>query len=126
VSARQHSQDSIVGFHSPSPVTAIIDRLLIDFVGPITSNMRRNIGILVAVNSFYKFVSFSPVLKMTSAAVSDYLGRSYFPAFGVPKSVVTDNAKALYCKEFKDLYLSGVSNISPPRLTTPSLPSQTE
>jgi len=40
---------------------------------------------------------------MTSAAVSDYLGRSYFPAFGVPKSIVTDNAKDFCCKEFKDL-----------------------
>jgi len=88
-------------FHSPSPVTAIIDRLLIDFVGRLTSNTRGNIGILVAVNSLSKFVSFCPVLKMTSVAVSDYLGRSYFPAFRVPKSVVTDNSKALYCKEFK-------------------------
>jgi len=63
--------------------------------------MRGTIGILVVVNSFSEFVSFCPVLKMMSAAVSDYLGRSYYPAFGLPKSVVSDNVMALYCKEFK-------------------------
>jgi len=95
--------ESSVGLHPSGSVTAIMESLLIDFVGPITRNMRGNIGILVAVNSFSKFVSYCPVLKMTSATVSDYLGRNYFPAFGVPKSVVTDNAKALCCKEFIDL-----------------------
>jgi len=95
--------DSSVGLHPSGPVTATMERLLIDFVGPINTNMRGNIGILVAVNSFSKFVSYCPVLKMTSATVSDYLGRNYIPAFGVPKSVVTDNAKALCCKELKDL-----------------------
>ena len=98
------AQDSRVGLHSTSPVTAPMERLFIDFVGPLTRTKCGNIGILVVVDSFSKFVSFCPVRKMMSAAVSDYLGRSYFPAFGVPKSIVTDNAKAFCCKYFKDLF----------------------
>ena len=90
--------------HSASPVTAPMERLFIDFVGLLIRTKRGNIGILVVVDSFFKLVSFCPVRKMTSAAVSDYLGRSYFPAFGVPKSIVTDNAKAFCCKYFKDLF----------------------
>jgi len=52
-------------------------------------------------------IKLNPILKkvkMTSLAVSDYLERGYFPAYGAPKSIVTDNAKAFCCKEFKDLY----------------------
>jgi len=120
------AQDSRVGLHSASPVTAPMQRLFIDFVGPLTRTKCGNIDILVVVDSFSKFVSFCPVRKMTSAAVSDYLGRSYFPAFGVPKSIVTDNAKAFCCKAFKDLCFKGGLNISPPHLTTPSLLSQRE
>ena len=96
------AQDSRVGLHSASPVTAPMERLFIDFVGPLIRTKHGNIGILVV--AFSKFVSFCPVRKMTSAAVSDYLGRSYFPAFGVPKSIVSDNAKAFCCKEFKDVF----------------------
>jgi len=119
--------DSSVGLHTSGTVTATVERLLIDFVGPLNSNMSGNIGFLVVVNSFSKFVSFCPVRKMTSVAVSDYLERSYFPAFCVPKSIVTDNAKALYCKEFKDLcFNGGGSNISPPRFTIPCLLSRRE
>ena len=56
---------------------------------------------------------------MTSAAVSDYLGRSYFPAYGVPKFIVTENAKAFCCKEFKDLCFKwGVEHLT----TTPYYP----
>ena len=44
---------------------------------------------------------------MTSAAVSDYLERYYFPTFGVPKSMVSDKAKTFCCRQFKDYASSG-------------------
>jgi len=79
-----------------------MDRLFSDFVGPLVRTKRGNIAILVVVDSFSKFVSFRPFRKMTSSAVSDYLEREYFPAYGTPKSIVTDNAKVFCCKRFKD------------------------
>ena len=118
------AQDSRVGLDSASHVTAPMERLFIDFVGPLTCTNRGNLGILVAVDSFCKFVSFCLVRKMTSAAVSDYLGRSYFPAFGVPKSVVTDNAKAFCCKEFKDLCFKWEVEHLTTMFTTPRLLSR--
>ena len=96
-----------VGLHLASPVTVPMERLFIDFVGPLTRTKRGNIAILVLVDSFSKFVSFCPVRKMTSAAVSDYIGRYYFPTFGVTKSIVSDKAKPFCCKEYKDLFQVG-------------------
>ena len=104
-----------VGLHLASPVTVPMERLFIDFVGPLTRTKRGNIAILVLVDSFSKFVSFCPVRKMTSAAVSDYIGRYYFPTFGVTKSIVSDKAKPFCCKEYKDLFQVGVDNVT----TTP-------
>jgi len=97
------AHDSRVGLHSASPATASTERLFNYFVGPLTRTKCGKISIPVVVDSFSKFVSFCPVRKMTLSAVSDYLGRSYFSAFGVLKSIVTDYYKAFSCKELKDL-----------------------
>jgi len=51
--------------------------------------------------------------------VSDYLEREYFPAYGTPKSIVTDNAKVFRCKEFRDLcFRWGIEHLT----TTPYYP----
>jgi len=79
-----------------------MDKLFSDCVGPLVRTKRGNIAILVVVDSFSKFVSFRPVRKMTSSALSDYL-EGIFPGFGSPKSIVTDNAKVFCCTKLKDL-----------------------
>ena len=84
-----------------------MEMLFIELVGPLIRNKRGHIGILVVVDSFSKFVSFCPVRKMKSSAVSDYLARSCFPVLGVPKSIVSYNALVFCCKVFKDHVLSG-------------------
>ena len=120
------AQDMRVGLHSASPLALPMDRLFIDFVGPLVRTKRGNIAILVMVHSFSKFVSFHPVRKMTSSAVSDYLEREYFLAYGTPKSIVTDNAKVFRCKEFRDLcFRWGLNTLLPP-LITPKAPWQRE
>jgi len=79
----KQAQDTRVGLYSASPVPLPMDRLFIDFVGPLVRNKRGNIAILVVVDSFSKFVSFRPVRKMTSLAVSDYLALSVTKDLGV-------------------------------------------
>jgi len=113
------AQNTRVGLHSASPVALPMVRLFIDFVGPLVRIKRGNIAILVVVDSFSKFVSFRPVRKMTSSAVSDYLEREYFPAYGTQKSIVTDNAKVFRCKQFRDLFFRwGIEHLT----TTPYYP----
>ena len=62
---------------SCNPVSQPTDRLFVDFVGPLVRSKRGNIAILV-VDSLSKFVSFCPVRKITSQAVSDHLERGFF------------------------------------------------
>jgi hypothetical protein len=54
-----------------------------------------------------------------SQVVCDCLERVFFPAYGTPASVVTDNAKAFRSKQMKDLcFRWGISHIT----TTPYYP----
>ena len=115
------AQKCRVGLHSASPVTVPMERLFIDFVGPMNRTKRGNVGILVVVDSFSKFVSFCPVRRMTSAVVTDYLDRYYFPTFGVPKCMVSENARIFCCRQFKELCFKWGSIISRPLLITPRL-----
>jgi len=90
-----------------------MERLFIDFVGPLTRTKRENLAILVVVDGFSKFVSFFPVRKMSAQAVLDCLERSFFPAYGTPTCVVTDNAKGFLCRQFKDLYFRwGITHVT--------------
>jgi len=75
----------------------------VDFVGPLTRTKRGNSAIHVVLDSFSKFVSFFPVRRMASSVVVDCLEKGYFPAYGTPTSIVTDNARVFHSKEFKDL-----------------------
>jgi hypothetical protein len=97
------AQDMRVGLHSVNLSSRPMEKLFMDFVGPLTCTKRGNIAILVVVDAFSKFVQFYPVRKMSSWVVSDSLERVFFPAFGMPGCIVTDNARVFCCKTFKDL-----------------------
>jgi hypothetical protein len=96
-----------------------MDKLFIDFVGPLTRTKRGNIAILVIVDGFSKFVSFYPVKRVSSGVVVECLERAYFPAYGKPQSIVTDNASVFRCKQVRDLcFLWGIAH----QTTTPYYP----
>jgi transposase InsO family protein len=71
-------------------------------MGPLVRTKRGNQAILVIMDSFSNFVAFYPVRNITSTIVCDILGSRYFTAYGVPKSIVSDNAKGFRSKEFYD------------------------
>jgi hypothetical protein len=110
------AQDTHVGLHSSSPVAEPMQRLFVDFFGPLTRSKRGNIAILVVVDGFSKFVLFFPVRRITAQVVCDCLERGYFPVYGTPVSVATDNAKVFRCKQVKDMcFRWGINHIT----TTP-------
>jgi hypothetical protein len=86
----KQAQNARVGLHSANPVSKPMERLFIDFMGPLTRLKRGNIAILVVVDAFSKFVSFFPVRRISSQVVCDCLERVFFPSYGTPASVVTD------------------------------------
>ena len=97
------AQNAREGLHSAEPSAQPLDRVFIDFVGRLVRSKRGNIAILVAVDAFSKFVALYPVRRIASRVVLDCLEREYFPAFGTPKSIVSDNARVFCGKVFKDL-----------------------
>jgi hypothetical protein len=71
------------------------------------------------MDSFSKFVAFYPVRNITLAIVCDILESRYFTAFGMPKSIVSDNAKVFRSKAFYDFcFRWGIKRIN----TTPYYP----
>ena len=72
----------------------------------------------MVVDAFSKFVSFHPVHKITGRVVLDGLERSFFPAYGIPTFLVTDNARVFCCRLYRDLFSMGVKHL----ITTPYYP----
>jgi hypothetical protein len=78
------AQNTQVGLHSSQIVTRPMERIYIDFVGPMVRSRRGNVAALVILDGFSKFVALYPVRKITAAAVVSRLVGRYFSAFGVP------------------------------------------
>jgi hypothetical protein len=83
-----------------TPAPYLLERVFIDFMGPLVHTKRENQAILIVIDSFFKFVAFYPVCNITSTVVCDILESRYFMAYGVPKSIVSDNAKVFRSKAF--------------------------
>jgi len=106
------AENTRVGLHSASPSSQPMEKLFIDFVGPLTRTKRGNLAILVTVDAFSKFVFFCPVRKISSQIVSDCLERSFFPAYGTPVSIVIDNARVFCCKQIRNVFSMGIAHIT--------------
>jgi hypothetical protein len=95
-----------------------MERLFMDFVGPLARTKRGNIAILVVVDGFSKFVSFWPVRKTSSGVATEYLEKIFFPAYRTPGAIVTDNATVFCGRQMKNLcFRWGISIILLPRTT---------
>jgi hypothetical protein len=97
------AQFTRVGLHSASPISRATERLFIDFMGTLTQSKQGNTAILVVLDEFSKFVSFSSVQKISSQVVCDSLKRVFLPSYGMPTSIVTDSAKVFRCMQIRDL-----------------------
>jgi hypothetical protein len=90
-----------------------MERIFIDFVGPIVRSRQGNIALLVILDGFSKFVAMYPVRKITSQAVVSCLVGKYFPYFGVPGSIVSDNATVFKSRLFYNTCFSwGIKHIT--------------
>ena len=68
------------------------------------------------MDAFSKFVTLYAVRSITARVVLESLERTFFPAYGTPKSIVSDNTRMFCCKSFKDLCLRwGIQHVT----TTP-------
>jgi hypothetical protein len=107
------AQNAQVGKHTAQPASRPLERLFIDFVGPLPRTRRGNVAILVVVDAFSKYVVLFPVRRISSSVVIECLENTYFPAFGTLKVIVSDNAKVSRCRVFRDLcFRWGVEHVT--------------
>jgi hypothetical protein len=92
-----------VGKLSAQSPSRPVEKLFVEFVGPLLRTRKGNLAILVVVDSFSKFVWFFPVKRIASSVAIECLENTYFPSFGSPTTLVTDNAKVFHSCAFKDL-----------------------
>jgi hypothetical protein len=90
-----------------------MERIFIDFVGPLIRSRRGNVAILAVLDGFSKFVSMYPVRRISSDVVKKCLIERFIPSYGVPQSCVSDNATVFKSKMFYDLCFSwGIRHIT--------------
>jgi hypothetical protein len=97
------AQDTRVELHSSEVVTRPMERVFIDSVGPLVRSRRGNVAVLVILDGFPKFVTIYPVRRISSEVVETCLARKYFPSYGAPLSVVSDNSSVFKSKTFYNL-----------------------
>lgn len=78
-----------------------MDCLFIDLVGPMVRNSLNNCYILLVVDAFSGFVWLSSLRESKSKQIINRLEQIIFSNFGVPKTIITDNASYFTCNKFK-------------------------
>jgi hypothetical protein len=86
-----------------------MEKVFIDFVGPLVRSRKGNVAVLVILDGFSKFVTMYPVRRISSEVVATCLAEIYFPSYDVPLSIVSDNASVFKSKTFYNLFLLGMS-----------------
>lgn len=112
-----------VGLHSSAVLTRPMDRIFIDFVGPLVRSRRGNTALLVVLDGFSKFVSMYPVRRISSEVVRSCLVERFFASYGVPQVIVSDNAAVFKSRIFYDLCFSwGIKHVT----TSPYYPQASQ
>ncbi|PKI40143.1 hypothetical protein CRG98_039461 [Punica granatum] len=76
----------------------------IDVIGPINPKAsKRHIFILVAIDYFTKWIEAITLASVTAKAVARFIKRDIIARYGVPATIITDNAKNLNNKIIDEL-----------------------
>jgi hypothetical protein len=75
---------------------------------PTSLQWSLSLRLLVVLYGFSKFVVFYLLIRVSSQVVVDCLERNYFPIYGTPHAIFTDNATVFRCKRIKPLCLGWV------------------
>lgn len=97
------SLKSNVGLHSADVSERPLQRLFLDFMGPIVRSKSGNTVILSVCDGFSKFIWLFPMRKISAKGVVEKLQIHLFGCFGIPETMVTDNASVFRSKVFRDM-----------------------
>lgn len=74
--------------------------LAVDYLGPITQTLKFNKYVIISIDCFSRFIFAKPAAETTSETFVDFLV-DYCSIFGVPKNILTDNAKTFTSQAVK-------------------------
>lgn len=76
--------------------------LAIDFMGPLTKSTKQNHYLFVISDWLSKFPSLFALREATAAKVIAILEKEIFLTYGIPETIIADNAKVFTCKAFME------------------------
>ena len=87
-----------ISHQPPAPLTSILipwpfAKWGIDIIGPLPTAVGRLKYAIVAIDYFTKWVEAQPLANITAKNVTNFIWKSIICRFGIPHSIVTDNAK---------------------------------
>ncbi|URQ09129.1 replicase [Halyomorpha halys erranti-like virus 1] len=99
------NQNTKVGYLSSELPSRPLQKIFIDYVGPLIRSKTGNLYILVVVDAFSRFTWLRAV-RNANADVTIKVLYSIFYEFGFPKHLVSDNATYFVSKAFKNFCFS--------------------
>jgi len=75
-----------------------LEKLLVDFYGPLPVGMFQFAYIFVIVDNFSRFIKLYPLRRANAKICVKKLTTDYFPKFGVPQNIVSDHGRQFISK----------------------------
>lgn len=111
------SNSALLGFLNSEREVQPMDKLFIDYLGPLPRTRKGNQYILVAIDAFSRFIWLVPSRNVTAGITIAHL-TNIFSLFGPPKQMVSDNAPAFRSGPFRSFcFNNAIKHIT----TTPTI-----
>jgi len=78
-----------------------LDKLLVDFYGPLPTGIFQFSYIFVVVDNFSRFIKLYPLRRANAKICIKKLVTDYFPNYGIPKNIVSDHGRQFISKHWQ-------------------------
>lgn len=78
-----------------------LDKLLVDFYGPLPTGIFQFTYIFVVVDNFTRFIKLYPLRRANAKICVKKLITDYFPNYGIPKNIVSDHGRQFISKHWQ-------------------------
>lgn len=95
------AQNTHLGFLASEVAERPLEKVFIDYVGPLPRSKSGKKFLLVCVDAFSKFCWLFPMRSATAQATVDLLRTNLFQHFGIPATIVSDNGTQFTSHLFK-------------------------
>jgi len=107
------AQNTKVGLLASEVASRPMEKVFIDYVGPLPRTRDGNTILLVAIDAFTKFTWLFPLRRATAKLTIRTLQNRLFQHFGVPGIVVTDNGSQWRARDFHRMcFGAGIKHVT--------------